>query len=115
MKEEKILSLLGFASKAKKLVYGKENIRDYIKDQRLKYKVIIIATDAGNRVKKDTKIRCDISNVPYVEIYTKQKLSHATGMVNVSVLGVSDENLAKSIVNLSMERGEKNELKNNDS
>ncbi|MBO8139743.1 MAG: ribosomal L7Ae/L30e/S12e/Gadd45 family protein [Thermosipho sp. (in: Bacteria)] len=106
MKEEKILTLLGFASKAKKLVYGKENIRDYIKDHRLKHKIIIIATDAGTRVKKDIKIRCEISNVPYIEISTKEKLSHATGMVNVSVLGVSDENLAKSIVNFSSERGD---------
>ncbi|MDK2885611.1 MAG: hypothetical protein PWP54_169 [Thermosipho sp. (in: thermotogales)] len=106
MKEEKILTLLGFASKAKKLVYGKENIRDYIKDYRLKNKVIIIATDAGERVKKDIKIRCEISKVPYIEISTKEKISHSTGMLNVSILGVSDENIAKSIVKLYFERGD---------
>ncbi|MBO8160381.1 MAG: ribosomal L7Ae/L30e/S12e/Gadd45 family protein [Thermosipho sp. (in: Bacteria)] len=104
MIEQKILTYLGFAAKAKKLVYGKDHIREYIKNPKLKNKVIIIAKDAGDRVKKDIKIRCDISRVPFIEISTKSELSKATGMVNVSVLGIKDENLAKSIIKLNLQK-----------
>ncbi|ONN27002.1 50S ribosomal protein L7ae [Thermosipho affectus] len=111
MNEQKILTLLGFASKAKKLVYGKDNIREYIKNPKIKTKVILIAKDTGQRVKKDIKIRCDISNVPFVEIADKKTLSKATGMLNIAILGILDENMAKSILNFSKEGGE-NESKN---
>ena len=104
MNKEKILSLLGFAAKAKKLVYGKDNIRDYIKNPKLKKKVIILAIDTGERVKKDIKIRCDVSNVPIIEFFTKAELSKATGMVNVAVLGVRDENMVESILNILYEK-----------
>ncbi|SHH15410.1 L7Ae/L30e/S12e/Gadd45 family ribosomal protein [Thermosipho atlanticus] len=100
MTEKKVLTLLGFASKAKKLVYGKDNIREYIKDFKQKHKVIIIASDAGERVKRDVKIRCEISRVPYIEFSKKDELSKATGMLNVSVLGIKDENIVKSIIDL---------------
>ncbi|QTA38098.1 ribosomal L7Ae/L30e/S12e/Gadd45 family protein [Thermosipho ferrireducens] len=106
MNEAKILSLLGFASKAKKLVYGKDNIRDYIKNKRLKRKVIIIASDAGERVKKDIKIRCEISNVPIIELSTKERLSQATGMLNIAVLGIKDENMVASIINIFREKNQ---------
>ncbi|EKF49823.1 ribosomal protein L7A family [Thermosipho africanus H17ap60334] len=98
MNEQKILTLLGFASKAKKLVYGKDNIRDYIKNPKLKNKLIIIAKDTGERVKKDIKIRCDISNVPLIEFSDKKTISKATGMENVAVIGIIDENMVKSIL-----------------
>ncbi|ABR30397.1 50S ribosomal protein L7ae [Thermosipho melanesiensis] len=105
MNEQKILTLLGFASKAKKLVYGKDNIRDYIKNTKLRNKIIVMAKDTGERVKKDVKIRCEISNVPYIEIATKEILSKATGMFNISVLGVLDESMVKSILAFSKEGG----------
>lgn len=98
MNEQKILTLLGFASKAKKLVYGKDNIRDYIKNPKLKNKLIIIAKDTGERVKKDIKIRCNISNVPLIEFSDKKTISKATGMENVAVIGIIDENMVKSIL-----------------
>ncbi|ACJ75810.1 ribosomal protein L7A family [Thermosipho africanus TCF52B] len=98
MNEQKILTLLGFASKAKKLVYGKDNIRDYIKNPKLKNKLIIMAKDTGERVKKDIKIRCDISNVPLIEFSDKKTISKATGMENVAVIGIIDENMVKSIL-----------------
>ncbi|MBB6062087.1 ribosomal protein L7Ae-like RNA K-turn-binding protein [Thermosipho japonicus] len=98
MNEQKILTLLGFASKAKKLVYGKDNIRDYIKNPKLKNKLIIMAKDTGERVKKDIKIRCDISKVPLIEFSDKKTISKATGMENVAVIGIIDENMVKSIL-----------------
>ncbi len=97
-KLRKVLSYLGFASKSNKLVYGKDMIRDYISDPSVRTKVIILATDAGPRVKKDLKIRCEINGVNLFELCEKTVLSKAVGMKEVAALGVSDENLAKSII-----------------
>ncbi|HOJ94717.1 MAG TPA: ribosomal L7Ae/L30e/S12e/Gadd45 family protein [Fervidobacterium nodosum] len=102
----KILTYLGFAAKSGKLVYGKDMIREYITDPKIQNKLIIIATDAGPRVKKDLKIRCEINNVKYFEILEKSTLSKATGMKEVSALGITDENLSKAIVDVL--RGEQN-------
>ncbi len=102
----KILAYLGFATKAGKLAYGKDMIREYITDPKVHNKLIIIATDAGPRVKKDLKIRCEINRVQYFEIFEKSTLSKATGMKEVSALGITDENLSKAIVDVL--RGEQN-------
>ncbi|MFN3328613.1 MAG: L7Ae/L30e/S12e/Gadd45 family ribosomal protein, partial [Fervidobacterium pennivorans] len=69
-------------------------------DQRLKTKVILIATDVGPRVKKDIQIRCKINNIPIVQIFSKYQLSKAVGLREVSVIGIADENLAKSIIDV---------------
>lgn len=94
----KVLSYLGFASKSNKIVYGKDMIKDYISDPNIRTKVIILATDAGPRVKKDLKIRCEINSIDLFELCEKSVLSKAVGMKEVAAIGVSDENLAKSII-----------------
>lgn len=97
-KLKKILSYLGFAAKSNKIVYGKDMLRDYITDPRIKTKVIIIATDTGQRVKKDLKIRCEINKVNFFELCEKSVLSKAVGLKQVAAIGIGDENLAKSII-----------------
>ncbi|MGQ9855367.1 MAG: L7Ae/L30e/S12e/Gadd45 family ribosomal protein [Fervidobacterium sp.] len=93
----KVLSYLGFAARANKIVFGKDMIKEYLNDPRIKDKVLIIAKDAGERVKKDIIIRCDISNVDYFEILDKKTLAKAVGKKEISVLGIVDENLVKAI------------------
>ncbi|MGB9615577.1 MAG: L7Ae/L30e/S12e/Gadd45 family ribosomal protein, partial [Fervidobacterium sp.] len=92
-KLQKVLTYLGFAAKSDKLVYGKDMIREYIKDPRLSQKLVIVATDAGSRVKRDLKIRCELNNVKYIELCEKSLLSKSVGMNEVSALGLTDENL----------------------
>ncbi|MDI3471794.1 MAG: hypothetical protein PWQ20_116 [Thermotogaceae bacterium] len=99
---EKILTLLSFASKAKKLVYGKENIREYIKRRKL----IIISSDSGRRVKRDVFKRCDIFNcdVLILENVDKEALAKKLGMANLSVIGVDDQGILDGIIKV-VERG----------
>jgi len=99
---EKILTLLSFASKAKKLVYGKENIREYIKNGG----IVIITSNAGERVKKDALIRSDIYNckVILLEGVTKEYLGKRLGKNNLSVVGVKDKGMINGIIEV-VERG----------
>lgn len=97
---QKVIAYLGFSSKSGKIVYGKDMLREYITDQRIKTKVILMATDVGPRVKKDIQIRCKINNIPIVQIFSKYQLSKAVGLREVSVIGIADENLAKSIIDV---------------
>lgn len=99
-KLKKVLSYLGFAAKSDKIIYGKDMIRSYISNPAAKTKVVIMATDTGPRVKKDVTIRCEINQVNLFELCEKSVLSKAVGMKEVSVVGVNDENLAKSIIEL---------------
>lgn len=100
LNEQKILSYMGFASKAKKIVYGKQGLRNYIRSFQSK-KVIIIPKDAGSRVKLDVIKHCQIFDVPYIELNcTKSVLSKALGKQNISVVGITDENIIEGILKM---------------
>lgn len=100
---QKILTYLGFAARAKALIIGKDMLREYITDPRLKSKVVIVATDAGERVKRDLKIRCEMNNVKYIEKFSKSELSKAIGKERVSAVGILDENLVAGILKVLSE------------
>jgi len=99
-KINKILTYMGFAARANKIAFGKDMLKEYLSDKRLRKKVLIVAKDAGERVKKDLKIRCEINNVPYIDIADKKTLAKAVGKINLSAVGILDENLAEAIIKL---------------
>ncbi|BBE30266.1 hypothetical protein OSSY52_04070 [Tepiditoga spiralis] len=100
-KEDKILGLIGFSSRTRSFVFGKDGIRSYIKSLQNK-KVVIIASDTGKSTKDDTIKRCESFNVPCVVLKTKTKedLSNALGKTEVSIVGIEDENIVKGILDL---------------
>lgn len=108
MREEKILNLLGFASRSRSFVFGKDGIRAYIRGKQ-KNKIIIIASDTGETVKEDTIKRCKSHEVIYYVLknHDKEALSNALGKLEISVVGVTDENLAAGIIDLVKNGGEK--------
>lgn len=99
---EKILTLLGFASKARKLVYGKENIREYIKNNG----IIVMASNIGKRIKKDILIRGNIygCKIIILEGITKEYLGKKLGKNDLSVVGVKDREIIDGIIEV-VERG----------
>jgi len=99
---EKIVTLLSFASRSKKLVYGKENIREYIKTGN----VVIVVSNVGERVRRDILTRCEMFNCKIVllEGLTKESLAKRLGMVNLSVVGVKDKGIINGIIEV-VERG----------
>lgn len=97
---QKILTFLGFAARSKNLVFGKDMLREYITDPGIAKKIVIIARDTGDRVKRDLKIRCQMNNVKYLELFEKAELSKAIGKESISAVGISDENLVDGILKL---------------
>ncbi len=107
MKEKKILNLLGFASRSRSFIYGKDGIRSYLRGTN-RHKIVVIASDTGESVKEDTIKRCKSHNAYYYVLrnHNKEDLSNALGKLEISVVGVEDENLAKGIIDLVKNGGE---------
>ncbi|MBM7559516.1 L7Ae/L30e/S12e/Gadd45 family ribosomal protein [Marinitoga litoralis] len=99
MNEKKVVNLLGFASRMRKIVFGKDNIREYIRNPKRRKKFIIIASNVGESIGEDTIKRCESHKVPYITLknYTKEQLGHALGKDEISVVGVLDENIVDGI------------------
>ena len=90
MDKKKIISYLGFAQKAGKIIYGADNV---LKKKKL-YPLVIICSSASDRTKKDIASFC--GNAPLVEVEDLSSLMNKNG---VKVVAVTDFNLAAAIVN----------------
>ncbi|KLO23063.1 50S ribosomal protein L7 [Marinitoga sp. 1197] len=99
MNEQKIINLLGFAARMRKIIFGKDNIREYIRNPKRKSKFIIIASDVGESIKEETIKKCKTYKVPYVLLknFSKIDLGRSLGKEEISVVGVLDENIVKGI------------------
>ncbi len=93
--ENKVLSYMGFAAKARKLVTG-YNTCIYMMEKR-KLRLLILTEDlAENSVKKMVSA-AGKHKVPYVIFGTKEQLSKITGNVDKGIFGVTDDNFANVI------------------
>lgn len=107
--EEKILSLLGFASRARKIVAGTDHITDAIrscagirKGNGAVHKnspVVLIACDASENTRKRIANCCAYYNAEYADTgFTMELLSKRIGKGSeVSAVAVTDKGFAKSI------------------
>ena len=93
--ENKILSYMGFAARARKLVTG-YNTCIYMMEKK-KIKLLVLAEDlAENSVKKMVSAAGSYG-VPCKIYGTKEQLSRRTGNVDKGIFGILDDNLAKVI------------------
>ena len=95
--KNKIYSLLGFAARSRKVVFGKERIRGYIRSNRKK-KLVILATNTSERIKKDIKTRCRSFDVKVIEMFTKAELGKLIGKEEISVFGIGDDGIIDGIL-----------------
>ncbi len=94
--ENKILSYMGFAAKARKLVTG-YNTCIYMMEKG-KVKLLILTENlAENTVKKMTQV-AEAHNVPYRMYGDREELSRCTGNVDKAIYGIIDNNFAKVIL-----------------
>ena len=96
MNNDKVLSMLGLAAKAGKLVSGEFSVDKAIKDK--KAKLVIVATDSSDNTKKDFKNACAYYRVPYMERGTKEQLGHYIGREFRATVAVTDEGFAKAVL-----------------
>lgn len=96
MKNNKVLSLIGLATKAGKTVSGEFSTEKSVKTGR--GFVVLIAEDASENTKKKFRNMCDFYEVPLYVLSCKEELGKAMGKEFRASLAVQDENFAKAIL-----------------
>lgn len=95
MKESKILSYLGLATKARKLVSGEFMTEKTVKEG--KAQLVIVADDASDNTKKMFQNMCEFYHVPLYIMSNKVTLGHAIGKEFRASLAVLDQGFANAI------------------
>ncbi len=95
MKTNKLLSLIGLATKAGMVVSGEFATEKEIKTGRAW--LAIIADDASDNTKKKFRNMCEFYEVPFYTYGTKDMLGHAMGKEFRASLAILDGGFAKGI------------------
>ncbi|MDY4694275.1 MAG: ribosomal L7Ae/L30e/S12e/Gadd45 family protein [Blautia sp.] len=96
MKNNKVLSLVGLATKAGKIVSGEFCTEKSVKTG--KGVLVIVAQDASENTRKKFQNMCTFYNVPVVFFSDKESLGRAMGKEYRACLAVQDDNFAKAIM-----------------
>ncbi len=94
-KESRIIGLIGIATKAGKVTFGTEAVKDLVSMN--KAKLVIIASDASNRTIDNFKFMCNKKQIPIAIFGTIEMLSKAIGKPNKAVISIKDNNLSEEI------------------
>ena len=98
MKQNKVYSLLGLATRSRKVDSG-----EFMTDKAVKSGkayMVIVADDASDNTKKEFLNLCKFYHVPIFIYGTKEELGHAMGKEMRASLAVTDEGFSKSLVKL---------------
>ena len=96
----KILSLIGLATRAGRLVSGEFSVEKSVKSGQ--GKLVIVAEDASDNTKKMYQDMCSFYQTPIRIFGTKEELGRWSGKAYRASICILDEGFAKSIKN-SME------------
>lgn len=96
MNKNKILSLLGLATKAGKVVSGEFSTEKAVKSG--KGLLVVIAEDASDNTKKKFSNMCRFYEVPLLLCGDKEQLGRCIGKEFRASLAVLDENFTKAIM-----------------
>ncbi len=95
MKRDSVLSLLGIAKKAGKVMAGEFQTEQAVKTG--KAGLVIVSEEASQNTKKKFRNMCDFYRVPVFFYGGKEQLGTAIGCEFRASLAVVDEGLSKSI------------------
>ncbi|MUV39921.1 putative ribosomal protein in infB 5'region [Lentibacillus sp. JNUCC-1] len=94
----KYLNLLGLAFRAGKCSLGEEVI---VKDiQRQHAKLVLIASDTGQRTRKKLLDKCKTYNIPAIIVDDRDTLSHAIGKSQRVAIAILDKGFASKLETL---------------
>ena len=96
MTQNKVLSYIGLATKAGKLVSGEFMTEKAVKEGRAT--LVIVAQDASDNTKKMFTNMCSFYNVPIVFMQEKEILGHAMGKQFRASLAITDTGFADAIM-----------------
>lgn len=98
MSNHKIISLLGLAQKAGKLVSGEVSVAKAVKTG--KAQLLLIAGDSSEPTKKGYRDMATYYQVPLYEILSKQELGECIGKVQRAAVAVVDTGFSKALMKL---------------
>ncbi len=98
MKQNKILSLLGLATKSGNVVSGEFMVEKQVKAK--KAWLVIVAEDASDASKKSYRDMCSFYKTPIYFYGTKESLGHCIGKEMRASIAIIEEGFAKSIEKL---------------
>ncbi|MBO4900885.1 MAG: ribosomal L7Ae/L30e/S12e/Gadd45 family protein [Lachnospiraceae bacterium] len=93
---DRVLSLLGLAMKAGKVVSGETSTESAVKS--LQAYLVVVAEDASENTRKHFTDMCNYRDIPIVTYSTREELGRAIGKDYRSNLAVTDEGLSGSII-----------------
>ncbi len=99
MTNNKILGLIGLATRARKIAFGADSVELEIKKKKVK--LIIIAEDSSERTKNKFRKLSEEYNIPIIEKETIETLSKAIGKDNKAIIGIEDINFSKEIIKIN--------------
>ena len=99
----KVLSLLGLATKAGKVASGEFSTEKSVKTG--KGFLVLVADDASQNTKKKFQNKCDFYEVPIYFIANKEELGRFCGKEFRASLAVQDWNFAEAIMKVLQEEG----------
>jgi len=100
--DKKLLSFLGLAAKAGKIMSGEFQTETAVKSGTAH--LVLVATDASENTKKLFRDKCSYYRVPFYELGTKGELGAAIGKEYRASLAIVDEGFAKAVQKKIMEQ-----------
>lgn len=96
MLNDKVLSMIGLAAKAGKVVSGEFMTEQ--KSKEGKAYLVIVALDASANTKKNFHDMCEFYKIPIMDYGSKESLGHAIGKELRASIAVLDAGFADSII-----------------
>ena len=105
---DKILTLLGFASKSGNISFGMDSFKD--KARSKKSRLAVAASDISEKSLKEVKFYCNKYNIKLLILKSDiLTLSHAVGK-KCGIVSVNDRNFAESIIALALQNEREAEI-----
>ena len=98
MNRDKILSLLGLATRSGSTVSGEFMVEKSVKAHRVK--LVFVAEDTSDGSKKNYSDMCNFYHVPIFFYGTKETLGHCIGKAMRAAVAVTDEGFANRMIEL---------------
>lgn len=110
--QDRVLSLLGLAAKAGKVVSGGFSAEEAVKSR--KARLVIIAGEAQENTAKRFTDKCGHYKIPYRFYSTKEKLGRAVGKQSRAVIAVMDSGFAGNLLKLFEDTAVSDQEKDNE-
>ena len=95
MKQDKIISMIGLATRARKIASGEFMTEKSVKGGQAY--LVIVAADASDNTRKMFRNMCTYYKVPLYIYGTKELLGHGMGKEKRASLAGTDENFADAV------------------